>query len=381
MRRFVVGLVLGLFLAAAYVTTGQVVPGNLPVLTDQHAFVVAHISSVSHVVLVGTSGGSVPISTVSHITSVVHIQVSGAGSPTSSLSVRCVNTGGTAFADCGGGASSGDAVNVFHQSTVRHISSVTHMAGALSIVDRAGNYVGVTGGELNVTCTGCSAASVVAVSHVSGAVHIAGTIRGAAFHIQGLGTPGASHGGVLSVQGVGGGNAIPASQSGTWTVQPGNTVNTSPWMVNIAHISGAVHLASNVTDNANNAIRVTGVTFFSVQGAISHNSGQLHVAGLGISPQFTMFRVNCGSSAATAVSVTTTRRRVILQNVGTLPIYIGGGHVTVTTSNAFTLHAVSAAQNAATTSRLELTDFQGRVDCISEGPGQTLEVLQVIGGR
>ena len=87
------------------------------------------------------------------------------------------------------------------------------------------------------------------------------------------------------------------------------------------------------------------------------------------------------ATAATAVSVTTTRRRVILQNVGTLPIYICGGHVTVTTSNAFTLHAVSAAQNAATTSRLELTDFQGRVDCISEGPGQTLEVIQVIGGR
>ena len=41
----------------------------------------------------------------------------------------------------------------------------------------------------------------------------------------------------------------------------------------------------------------------------------------------------------------------------------------------------SAAQNAATTSRLELTDFQGRVDCISDGPGQTLEILQVIGGR
>ena len=294
-------------LAVVYSAVGQVTRGSLPVLTDQHAFVVSHISSVSHVVLVGTSGGSVPISTIAHVSSVTHI--SAAGTPWAfnmALSVRCVNTGATAFESCAG----------------------------TSTLD--------------------------AIAHVSGALHIAGTIRGAAFHVQGLGTPGASHGGVLSVQGVAGGNPI---------------------VVNVQHISGAVHLASNVTDNANNAIRVTGVTVFSIQGAVSHNSGQLHVAGTGISPQFTMFRVNCGSTAATAVSVTTTRKRVILQNVGTLPIYIGGGHVTVTASNAFTLHAVSAPQNAATTSRLELTDFQGRVDCISDGPGQTLEVLQVIGGR
>ena len=371
MRRFVVGLILGL-LAAAYVATGQVVPGNLSVLTDQHAFVVAHVSSVTHVVLAGTSAGSLPISTIAHVT------------------------------------------------------SVTHIFGRAMLVGRDGTYVSVTAGELNVTCTGCSAASVVAVSHVasvvhiavsgsgtptqslsvrcvntagtafescsgtstletiahvSGALHIAGTIRGAAFHIQGLGTPGASHGGVLSIQGIGGGNAVAVSQSGTWTVQPGNTVNTTAWLVNVGHISGAVHLAGGVVDNANSALRVTNVTHVTVMGTISHISQQLHVAGVGISPQFTMFRVNCGSTAATAISVGTTRKRVILQNVGTLPIYIGGGHVTVTTSNAFTLHAVSAAQNAATTSRLELTDFQGRVDCISEGPGQTLEVLQVIGGR
>lgn len=444
-------LVVGALATIGTLASGQVTPGNLPVFTDRHDFIVSHITSVMHVfgrtMLVSRDGSYATFT---------------AGE----LNVNCT------------GCSAASVVEI------DHVSSVTHVFGRAMLVGRDGTYVSVTGGELNVTCTGCSAASIVAVSHISAALHVAGTITGAAFHVQGLGVPGTSHGGVLTVQGitgmnpivtsqstvpwviahvssvthvvlagtsagsipistvahvssvthvvlagtgapilvatlghisgavhlggtvqgarlhiqglgipgqshggvltvqgVTGMNALAASQSGTWTIQPGNTPNTTAWLVNVGHVSGAIHLASNVTDNANNALRVTGVTVFTVMGAIDHVATQVHVAGLGISPQFTMFRVNCGTTAATAVSVTTTRRRVILQNVGTFPIYIGGGHVTVTTSNAFTLHAVSAAQNAATTSRLELTDFQGRVDCISDGPGQTLEILQVIGGR
>lgn len=256
---------------------------------------------------------------VGHITSLTHI---GGGVFLTNLVGTAVTVTGTALdVNCTGCSA---ASNV----RVDHVSAVTHVSGRIILSDVAGNPVTVTAGELNVNCTGCSAASVVNVGHISGALHVAGGFTS-----------------------------------------------------NVGHISAAIHLAGGVTDNANAALRVTGVTVFTIMGALDHVATQVHVAGVGISPQFTMFRVNCGTTAATAVSVTTTRKRVILQNVGTLPIYIGGGHVTVTASNAFTLHAVSAAENASTTSRLELTDFQGRVDCISDGPGQTLEVLQVLGGR
>ena len=240
--------------------------------------------------------------------------------------------------------------------SVTHVTSLVHIGGGVYLTNRVGTAVTVTGTALDVNCTGCSAASNVQINHSSAVTHVSGRV-------------------------------ILSSVSGTAVTLTGTALDVNctgcaaATVVNVGHISSAVHLAGGVTDNANSALRVTGVTVFTVMGAIDHVATQMHVAGLGISPQFTMFRVNCGTTAATAVGVTTTRRRVILQNVGTLPIYIGGGHVTVTTSNAFTRHAVSAAQNAATTSRLELTDFQGRVDCISDGPGQTLEVLQVIGGR
>lgn len=55
--------------------------------------------------------------------------------------------------------------------------------------------------------------------------------------IVGAGIAGTPSGGVVSVQGVSGGTAITisgtvtANQGGTWTVQPGNTPNTTPWLV------------------------------------------------------------------------------------------------------------------------------------------------------
>ena len=49
--------------------------------------------------------------------------------------------------------------------------------------------------------------------------------------VEGAGVAGTPAGGVASVQGVAGGTALPASQSGTWTVQPGNTANTTAWKV------------------------------------------------------------------------------------------------------------------------------------------------------
>jgi len=185
---------------------------------------------------------------VQHISTVVHIAAAAAPWPFSmAMATRCVNTAGTAFEACGGGAGGGDAVNVFHQSTIRHISSITHVGGTISLVNQAGTYATFTGTTLDVTCTGCAAASVVAVSHISGAVHIGGTIGGAQFHIQGLGTPGQSHGGVLSIQGIGGGNPVPVigtiglpvNQQGVWNIQA--THQGGQW--NMAHVTSVTHVA------------------------------------------------------------------------------------------------------------------------------------------
>ena len=367
MRRLFIGAACGVMLAVVYSAIGQVTRGSLPVLTDQHAFVVSHISSVSHVVLVGTSGGSVPISTIAHVASVVHVQVSGVGSPTQSLSVRCVNTGATAFESCGGGSGSGDAVNVFHQSTIRHISSVTHISAAgtpwafnMALAVRCVN----TGATAFESCAGTS--TLETISHVSGALHVAGTIRGAAFHVQGLGTPGASHGGVLSVQGIAGGNPI---------------------VVNVQHISGAVHLASNVTDNANSALRVTGVTVFTIMGALDHVASQVHITAFHSSGALRAWTVStCGTSASLAVATNRARRDLILQNIGTRPIFIGygtTGHVALTTSNGFMLHAGegtggSAAQMPSALGRLELRDYSGPIACISTDATQTMNVLEIL---
>lgn len=129
----------------------------------------------------------------------------------------------------------------------------------------------------------------------------------------------------------------------------------------VGHIGSAVHVAGIVPTSAQ----------------VQHISTVVHVTA-GISPQFTMFRVNCGTSAATAVSANPNRKSLRLRNSGTRDIFIGGGHATVTTSNGWTIHAVSGTSAAHAASYLELNDFQGLVQCIADGPGQTLEILQIL---
>ena len=52
-----------------------------------------------------------------------------------------------------------DGVNVFHQSTIAHVSSVTHVVGSVMLRNQAGAVVTVTGTALDVNCTGCASAS------------------------------------------------------------------------------------------------------------------------------------------------------------------------------------------------------------------------------
>ena len=107
--------------------------------------------------------------------------------------------------------------------------------------------------------------------------------------------------------------------------------------------------------------------------------GSVTHATLGISPHITTFAVvSCGTTAAVAVTPkvdTLGRRRdVQIQNIGTVNVYVGGTHATITTGTGFTLHAASVSP---ATSRVELSNFQGRVDCIADDVGQQLRVLEI----
>lgn len=115
------------------------------------------------------------------------------------------------------------------------------------------------------------------------------------------------------------------------------------------------------------------VTSHSV--GISHITSVVHVT-TGFSPHITTLWVVCGTSAAIAVTPkadTIGRRRDLeLLNAGTNTIYIGGTHATVSATTGFGLHA-----GTGTTSRLTLKDFQGRIDCISDVLGQTLQIMEI----
>ena len=182
---------------------------------------------------------------IRHVSAAVHVVSAGLWPANQAAAVRCVNTGGTAFESCGGGSdglnvgqSGSWTVQAAHQAgtwNIGHISAVTHVFGFVRIVNSAG------------TNAAFQNSTSLAVSNVGG--------QSGAWTIQ------SAH--ILS--------GVP--QSGSWTVQAAHQGGT--W--NIGHISAAIHLAGGVTDNANSALRVTGVTVFTVMGAIDHISSQVHV--------------------------------------------------------------------------------------------------------
>lgn len=88
--------------------------------------------------------------------------------------------------------------------------------------------------------------------------------------------------------------AIAATQSGTWTVQPGNTANTTPWLVQtVPGTTGGpsiYHLVSAATTNATNvkasAGQLYGWSVFNTNAAVRylklHNTAGTPIAGTGV---------------------------------------------------------------------------------------------------
>lgn len=96
----------------------------------------------------------------------------------------------------------------------------------------------------------------------------------------GLGAAGTPLGGIFSIQGVSGGQTVPvsgtitatgtiaATQSGTWTVQPGNTANTTPWLTTINQGG------NSATVTGANALKIDGSAVIQpVSGTVTANIG------------------------------------------------------------------------------------------------------------
>ena len=91
---------------------------------------------------------------------------------------------------------------------------------------------------------------------------------------------------------------VPASQSGTWTVQPGNTANSTAWLVNDNPVtSGGLskfHLVGAATDNATNVKASAGqlysITAFNLNASPRyikfHNTAGVPTAGAGVTDSF-----------------------------------------------------------------------------------------------
>lgn len=186
---------------------------------------------------------------LAHLTSIVHVrgtmQLAASYGQIAflthfgALAVTCYTNAGVAES-CAGSGGSGDVVNVFHQSTIRHISSVTHVAGVVQMVASYGQIAFLThAGALAVTCyTNAGVAETCGGAGSSDAVNVfhQSTVR----HVSSV-----TH--VAIVQGSAGGAShllvAPVYQAGTWTVQPGNTPNTTAWLANLQHVSSVVHVA------------------------------------------------------------------------------------------------------------------------------------------
>jgi hypothetical protein len=93
-------------------------------------------------------------------------------------------------------------------------------------------------------------------------------------------------------------DVVPASQSGTWTVQPGNTANTTPWLVSKRpaatgglskfHLVGAA--TTNLTNIKASAGQVYAITAFNVAATPIylkfHNTSGSPTAGTGVTDTF-----------------------------------------------------------------------------------------------
>jgi hypothetical protein len=92
------------------------------------------------------------------------------------------------------------------------------------------------------------------------------------------GTAGSASANVVTVQGVASMTPVQVSQSGTWTVQPGNTANTTPWLTqSVGQATGGISVSSKQVANNTTSVAIDtsagtlyGVTVFNNSATIAY---------------------------------------------------------------------------------------------------------------
>jgi hypothetical protein len=114
-------------------------------------------------------------------------------------------------------------------------------------------------------------------SGIQSMIQILGDTSGNAIY----GTAGTANTNVLTVQGIASGTALAATQSGTWTVQPGNTANTTPWLASISQGGNtALVKAGNTAATTDQAVEVADANLLSAVQAATP-AGENHIGEVG----------------------------------------------------------------------------------------------------
>lgn len=159
-------------------------------------------------------------------------------------------------------------------------------------------------------------------------------------------------------------SAIPASQSGTWTVQPGNTANTTAWKVDgsavTQPISGSVTATQATGTNLHTVVDSGIITTITNVVHVDDNAGSLTVDGTG---NFTVVQAtgsnlhtvidsgtvtNLSQLGGTAISMNTGVRdagtqRVTIATNDAVPVTDNSGSLTVDNNGTFVVQATVSA--------------------------------------
>lgn len=183
------------------------------------------------------------------------------------------------------------------------------------------------------------------------------------------------------------------------TLRPGEVIITDPISRNrqvIIDHTGALVTTANVVSHIGSVLHVAAAggglvirdtTCSTCQARVDHTNAlanQPHISGA-----IRAWRVtSCGTTAATAVASNANRRDLRLTNMGTDTLYVGygtTGHVALTTSNGWPMHAAggfnwSAGQRHVVSSlvTLDLPNYQGPMSCIADSVGQTLGIMEIL---
>lgn len=235
-------------------------------------------------------------------------------------------------------------VAVSGTSTVQGPGTAGAQSGGVLTVqgDPAGTPIPITGSisATNPSVGATGAADPASATYIG--LNNGGTLIGAVadssgrlIHV-GAGVAGTPAGGVLSIQGVAGGTAQPvsgtvaATQSGTWTVQPGNTANTTAWKVD----------GSAVTQPISGTVSISGTSPVSGTVAVSNlpTTADTNLGSPGASTLRVAAMVGIGSTAvsnANPLPVTQSSAAVAWQAEGSIAF----GSMTTSFATALTVSA------------------------------------------